>query len=79
MLMTSNVSSAMKFKKEGFHIPEKKEPIPEILKMDIINFLRVNPNLSNGEATQAFCSRWGGYRVKYGLKFVEQAIKQVTY
>jgi hypothetical protein len=58
MDMTSNISQILKFPKPGFHIPESKPQIPQLLLYDVRNFHRIHPD----QGAKEFLAKWPGYK-----------------
>lgn len=77
--MSSNISLLLKVPKPNnvFCIPEKRVKLPEILIYDIRNFSLIHPELSNGDAAEAFLDKWGGYKAKYSVDDVKSGFKIV--
>lgn len=63
MLMSSNISALLSIPRTDFHIPD--ETMDPNLKHDILNHLRMHPNMTAVEATQSFRTRWTGYMASY--------------
>jgi hypothetical protein len=63
----------MKIPKNGFTIPEII--IPKELLYDVTNFHKVNNQLNAYEASQAFLTKWPGYKASYSLEFVVSVFK----
>jgi len=76
MEMHSNISKILKFPKSGFHVPEPKLQIPQLLLYDARNFHRIHQELDAHESAQAFLAKWPGYKSE-GVEIVEEAFRRI--